>query len=128
MWSSFIPQNSSSRGRGQGQQLNLRQCSLWANPEAAQDSGFDPPTPESPFLSLLSGEMLWVCAVCILILLPALLQRLLSSGRADPQVKLWHLHVPAAQACAEQMKDYSDQFGEKGDFSPSVHPQGSISS
>ena len=45
-----------------------------------------------------------------------------------PQVELWHLRMPAARVCAEQMKDYSDQFGEKGDFSPSVYPQGSISS
>jgi len=38
------------------------------------------------------------------------------------------LLVPAAWLHSEQMKDYGDQFGEKGDFSLSVHPQGSISS
>ncbi|KAJ7403239.1 hypothetical protein BTVI_79131 [Pitangus sulphuratus] len=27
------------------------------------------------------------------------------AGQAAPQVELWHLHVPAAQVCAEQMKD-----------------------
>lgn len=38
------------------------------------------------------------------------------------------LQVPAARLRRQRMKDYGDQFGEKGDFSPSVHPQGSISS
>lgn len=118
-----MPQNSSSRGRGQGQQLNLCQCCLWANPEAAQDPGSELPH----LLSSSFCQVQWSGFV-LCILLPVSLRGLYASGHADPQVKLWHLHMPAAQACAEQMKDYSDQFGEKGDFSLSVHPQGSISS
>lgn len=83
---------------------------------------------EAPhLLSSSSCRVQWFGFV-LCILLPVSPQELLTSGHTGPQVELWHLRVPAAPACAEQMKDYSDQFGEKGDFSPSVHPQGSISS
>lgn len=90
-----MPQNSSSRGRGQGQQP-IGVSPVWGCSAPKWDPGSETPI---SFLLPLSSEMVWVCAAHPPPGCPSgegWSSGHHAAGRAVPQVKLRHLRMPAS--------------------------------